>query len=811
MYFKRLISAVLLGPLVLCGCGLKIGEKAPEEPPVSYSGKNYTCVSQIPQHIQKYLNDELNDTQITDFVRCLQNAFSSFAQYTRGRETSNYRADEIRNFLQKSFIRDRTISDELLHEFMVIKQTLVGGDESRIQRSELFDAVGFLEDLRVEAIRLRPHIRVLNPRLAEKEDSLDLGQRLAEANAALKLSIQSVAKHLEKSKKDYSLANLESFLTEFREFVHWEDQFPEAKPVPKWIALLRAFKEATVSPSEPDIIRESDWVPLLQSTSNWYLAYLQYQIGIKKRPVLYGAGLQNAVYLANYAIMLIRDAVKSQGGPTPTLTFTQISHVLNAMRNVGWIPENIRPESMDQAVRAMVTRVGGEATTKPSLRRARGLDYKSLAVLDGEFQRWAYVQTNLDKRYRGGSDVAEPLPVPNLHSPMGLSPDVFSRLEQMSGSEWDEFIKIKNLMRPLFLEDRPRVVILPPAEASQIGLHHDFYNLSMMNLLRSIVGLVFRGYAETSESPWLWSSGIKGPELQTFYVDFRNVGIDLNMVDKRNVNSGSRAFVEGKLFTSSSQGLDYRVEAPDRGELSFVEAMEYFAYLYSGGMMAKDIYANLDQVNCPDDPKDPAPKDINDQRKLSRKCVLANLPAMIAKYMVNMPNLKNFAAHLPPNLMQNYTKIMLDTARQPDYSEEKWVEKNELSTMAVVAHYTESIMTRFDVNLDGKLDSAELSGAVPLFSGFIKKISHDMKRDLSDREARAALFYILSHRKMPQDVLWDKLVVITFEFFEPTLVLDRMELAQVFQAIIARLFEVGRKPLPLPTIPMSATMPSPKF
>jgi hypothetical protein len=71
---------------VLTGCGIKTGEKAPEQSPVTYSGKNYSCVSEIPQHIQKYMNDELNDQEITGFVRCLQNAFSSFAQYTRGRE-----------------------------------------------------------------------------------------------------------------------------------------------------------------------------------------------------------------------------------------------------------------------------------------------------------------------------------------------------------------------------------------------------------------------------------------------------------------------------------------------------------------------------------------------------------------------------------------------------------------------------------------------------------------------------------------------------------------------------------------------------
>ncbi|MGZ3722766.1 MAG: hypothetical protein ACXVA9_07550, partial [Bdellovibrionales bacterium] len=347
MFFKFLYRLFGLSlTLTIAGCGLKLGEKAPEQSPVSYSGKGYSCVSQIPQHIQKYMNDELSDTEINEFMHCLQNAFSSFAQYTRGREQSNYGADEIRNFLQKSFIRDRTISDELLHEFMVIKQALVGGDDEHIARTELFEAIEFLDDLRSEAIRLRPHIKILNPRLVAEQDPHDLGKRLAVANEALKQSIQVVASHLQKSKKVYPLANLESFLTEFREFVRWEEHFKSARPVTNWIALVKAFKSIAVSPTEPDVIHEGDWVPLLESMSNWYLAYLQYRVGVQDQPVLYGGGLQNLIFLANQVSRLTRDAVNRQ--PSSIITFEQLDQLMIAMHNIGWIPEKIRTTSLDQ-------------------------------------------------------------------------------------------------------------------------------------------------------------------------------------------------------------------------------------------------------------------------------------------------------------------------------------------------------------------------------------------------------------------------------------------------------------------------------
>ncbi len=795
MFFKFMYRAFGLSlTLTIAGCGVKLGEKAPEQSPVSYSGKSYSCVSQIPQNIQKYVNDELNDGEINEFMRCLQNAFSSFAQYTRGREESNYGADEIRNFLQKSFIKDRTISDELLHEFMVIKQALVGGDNENVARTELFEAIQFIDDLRAEAIRLRPHIKILNPRLVAQQDAKDLGKRLTAANSALKESIQVIASHLQKSKKVYPLANLEAFVTEFRDFVNWEEHFKSARPVPKWIALIKAFKSITVSPQEPEVIHEADWVPLMESMSNWYLAYLQYRVGVENEPVLYGTGLQNLRFLANQVSRLLRDAVENHQ-PSAVITFEQMNQLVIAMHDLGWIPEKMRTSSLDHALQALVTRVAGDYGTKPTNRFIRGLDVKSIANLEFEFFRWADVQANLDSRFRSETPVVKP--VPKLQPPMNLSPDVRAKIAALEGSDWDEFSKIRTMIRPLFLEDSARVMLVPEADIRRYGLKHGFYNLSMMNVLRSSVALVFRGYAEGGPSRWMWESGISGAEMQKFYEDFRDVGIDLGFVDKRNTNSGSRAFIEGKLFTSSSTGFSYNGKGKE-STLSFIEAMEYFAYLFSGGQQAKDIFSQL-MTEC-----QLGPVDINGLVKVSRGCALARMPVMIEQYLGNMPYLQDYLKSSSVSTRSAYSKVIIDTAYSPTASEPEWIEKNEVSTMAVVVSYAESVMNRFDKNRDGKLENSELEGAVKNFSGFIKKIGKDrLNRDFSDAQARAAFFYILTYKTIPETKV-DFAYVMKFEVWEPTLSLDRMQLAEVFKAIIGRLFDVGKnQAIPILASPIS--------
>src|SRR6185312_12971814 len=102
---------ILAASLLLSGCGIHLGEKAPVPTPVSYSGRGYACIGQIADKLEKYVSDELSDEEITSFARCLQRSFATFAQLTRGRDTSVYAPDEIRSFLESYFLKDK-ISDD---------------------------------------------------------------------------------------------------------------------------------------------------------------------------------------------------------------------------------------------------------------------------------------------------------------------------------------------------------------------------------------------------------------------------------------------------------------------------------------------------------------------------------------------------------------------------------------------------------------------------------------------------------------------------------------------------------------------------
>jgi hypothetical protein len=217
--------------------------------------------------------------------------------------------------------------------------------------------------------------------------------------------------------------------------------------------------------------------------------------------------------------------------------------------------------------------------------------------------------------------------VPNVQIRPYLTPDVRSKLKSLRSSEWDDFLSLRSNMRPLFPEGSFRAFLVRKADLGLYNLRHSFNNLSMMNLWRSAASLLFRGYAESAGSRVGWDSGITQKELEQFYADFRELGIDLKLVDARNPNMGGRDFISANLFTYSGDGLAPDPRSP-LGRLRMVEAMELFSFMFSGGRMAEDIYRELSAV-CPNGAPDPYGRPT-----LSRACALEHLPNLLDQLLV---------------------------------------------------------------------------------------------------------------------------------------------------------------------------------
>jgi hypothetical protein len=67
---------------------------------------------------------------------------------------------------------------------------------------------------------------------------------------------------------------------------------------------------------------------VLQTLARWYLAFIEYEVGIKNQPKLYGAGFQNTVHLGQEIIEMLEEAIHRQ--PDKALAQSQITALVVA-------------------------------------------------------------------------------------------------------------------------------------------------------------------------------------------------------------------------------------------------------------------------------------------------------------------------------------------------------------------------------------------------------------------------------------------------------------------------------------------------
>jgi hypothetical protein len=756
MSFKLLWIAFFSVVFLATGCGVHIGGKAPDQAEMAVSGNKYTCVSKMAQKFNEFIEDKTDDEEINKFVNCLQSSFLMFASKFRGEKERNvFSPEEIRYFIESNFLpKDRHISDELLRQFMVIKQNLVGGKINQIKREDLAAAVRILEEIRVEALRLRPFVAVLNPKLLEHQDPVLVGSRLEEADEALRTSVGVIGRILASSQSSYDFSDFKTFLIEFRKFVDWDEYSAKTRSPDNWVELLASFKAITMS-SDPNALKtisKKEWIPFLETGSQWFLAFLRFNIGIKNETLLEGNGFTNFVAWGDEVQRLLNLAVERQ--PGRIIPFTQLDRFVFALKSVDWLPKRIEASSLNKALHATISKILGPEDFASNARSSPGLTKLTIGNLFIEFTQWQEVQLALIEKFNQVEQRSERFKIYSNNIPLLNMPLQIAKLP-LERASWERFISSFQDKRPLFKEDRERLFLVEEARLAEYKVTNGFYNLSKMNILRAVLGLIYKGYSPTENGANGFrlkgvpmNAGLPQEALQTFYKDFREMGIDLGILDSRVPNAGARTFMEAKIFTYLGNGLD-----ANHPLLSYAQAIEEGAFLFSGGEMSRDLYKRF-HTYCKE-----IGEDQNKVATLERSCVQAHLVPELLALITTMPYYTKFLEGLNLAQADDYAETLLKTAR----SKGNEVELSQLATISVVIHYAEAVFTKYNVQLDDhmelddRLSEEEVDASLPVFSGLIYKLAKEKKGiDLdSPLKIKHVFKFILAKGRLPRTIQED--------------------------------------------------------
>lgn len=774
-----------MGILGLSGCGFHIGEKPAPVKPVEMKMASGCDVS-VSRTVKAYLEATASDHDVSQMFSCIKSSLVKFSDHFRGDQMNGFTPEEVRSFVARYLLKDHPLSDSFAKAVMELKVALAGGKPDFIAKSEIAKSVELLDELENEALRLRPYMAVYNLNVAmNRKEQGDTLPPTEEALSTLNRVSHGVGHIFRNMQGTYTLSQFKDFFTELRGFLKLS---PDPQSSEKWFAFLAAFKNITLG-DRGDQLSPEDWSKLVEAGAGWYSLLLRHRLEIEGRDLFYGKNLGVFVASGNEAFDLLQNAVEAQ--PNNLIEFSTVDKMIQSAADLQFLG-HVRPSSLEQATRAVVTKVLGDTQKIPEERTSFGLSRSALAQARAEFYRWADIQTYLDKLYAPENQMRAEA---ETFGRKAFGTENFAELNPLKqGVEWlksqeddnaREFQRIRNDIRPLFREREYKVFLIEKARFEQLNFQNGFHNLSLMNTMRAAVRLIVRGYSEDPRRTTTME-GLTEDEMQNAYVDFQPFGVDLRIMDPRNRNSGRRGFLETKLFMFSSQGIN-----PKPGGLPFVNAtvpehVEYLSFTLSGGILARTIREEL-ATRCPR-----GGQDVYGEAMYDKACFLKEIRGILTRSLTNMPEMTKFIVRMNDEQWHKFLSSLMDASyiAKPDPN---WVERSELATFSAILQYSEAIVARYNADGDDFLSYSELQTAYPVFRGLLGKMAKVAGQTPDEETIRRAFKYIIKYQEIPDPKdLWVKLRVINndygFEDWDDAR-LDRLGVVKIFGAIVKQIME----------------------
>jgi hypothetical protein len=209
----------------------------------------------------------------------------------------------------------------------------------------------------------------------------------------------------------------------------------------------------------------------------------------------------------------------------------------------------------------------------PLVGKQNGLGLKQIAVLREIVEDWTVGQRAILGAFRSTVKMA-PDDLARVISSLSVLPATTVGIRAR-----DQLAKLVRDGRPLLRDADHRRVFVPPGKIPEFRLA----DLIQLNFLRVLVSNGIRAYSHSPKDADDLA-GLSEAEVQEIYLDLREIGRELGLVDRRSLTAGIRTFMEANIFMSVSDGDD---------RMSLHEGVEWIHTVMSASTIAGRIHADL--------------------------------------------------------------------------------------------------------------------------------------------------------------------------------------------------------------------------
>lgn len=638
------------------------------------------------------------------------------------------------------FFPELKYSDKLIEELFRLKVLVVSGELTFLSPDDFYNALSKTESLQKVLLLYFPVSDVLSFNwIVDGLVQSDLVQKYLLTDQNLKLIAEELPVFLNGS---YDLKNLDGILEEVIQL--YPDYADVSALLYRWQPVLVAAKKI-ISPVGDSTVLVSQWPLLAKVSAEAYAHAIYGNYLIVEDDFVQMIQTDLFADYINRITGTVDHIIRSQ--PAQVVSFAQLDQLVESFYTRQAIAFKFRAESLNKSIRALVQKVllqPHERLTQPTV---QGLSLSSTAFLRQEFFLYSESRRFLDLLFQNWNS--------DLVNKAQLLPAYLQQLQSMGDSV--NLLGVRELYAVLnspmtLLQDQDRSIVF-----DRISMQ--FYNrfsVDQFNAYRLISRWMIRSYATDLRRAQDMSgiieqvpdeSGRKKTlqEATAILNDYRDLLVDLEVIEKSNTGFGAARYIEANLFTPQSDGND-RV-----GQL---ELTGLVAMIMSGLKTDEYMQSDLSQLCA----MQSLPGTSNKTAEIGcfRRAYfqLIQMKSDLSegfKHFRNMPEFSNYASRLSPSA---WTKFIINLEKSAGYNgKDPQIKQTDFSLIPHVVQYIEMMMFRFDSNRDGFLSTAESKQSLPLLREQLKEVSG---LD-SDKNLFAVLTYFLKHGEPPstlQFIFW---------------------------------------------------------
>lgn len=653
-------------------------------PTVQLKGSN--CLKGATEIVSRYMKGEAQEKEVEGFWDCASFAIKTFQEKVEGNNPAGYAATELRDFLERYFLGGNE-KDALKIEDPLLKEIM------EVKRLFVGGNAEFITRAELEkGMELIQEFRGISVRLLphvrlifyQNNGEVPSGAEVDAAAAQIETAFEQIGGIFAASGVPYDFARLDELLKQVDRLFKRHDKSDTFEGFNKYIPLVARIKSILLN-STTERILGGEWKAACSAIGRGFSLYLRGYFFLNAKSLFDLSRLDQFEKMGRMAVELFKEAFTRRNNEPIALEETDA--LIDEWQKIAELPFGLKVDHFKSMWRTVVDKILSGASKTPT-----GLALVEVEKLDVEFTDWLNIQ-----RWLLGA---------TGHQPRN---DSLVEMQALLATPW-----------PLSTDIEGRLLF-----------HPDFLGqwnveaMSRMNWLRALFRLVVLAY---TQDPMRRDrlTGLDKSEFDEAYADLKPFLVALGLIEDSNTTFGERVMREAGLFTSRGNG---------DAILNFKEVVEYVHYVLSG-IDTGELFVERVAPECPV---------IDDA--IQAPCFRAAFRKYFNERYAHLPLMVSYASTLDDKGWSKMIKA-LELANREEGAANTPVKTSDIYEMGILLQYIETVMLRFDVDLNGAIDLREGLAALPLFENVLAEFAGmDPKKDAKD--IRAIFTYMLKYGEPP--------------------------------------------------------------